>query len=60
MNILVCPYFIFYFKKSVNYYLNYVQLNEVTQHKVDYYSGDDFLKVFKEKNLPRFSNFKMI
>lgn len=38
-----------------------MQLNEVTQHKVDYYSGDDLLKVFKEKkNLPRFSNLKMI
>lgn len=53
MNILICSYLIFYLENSVNHYLNHVQLNEVTQHKIHYDYRDFFLKsskIFKFEN----------
>lgn len=48
------PIFFFYLEKSANHYLNYIELHEVAQNKIDYYAADDFLKFSGKKILQDF------
>lgn len=49
---------IFYLEKSVNHYFNYVQVNELIQYKIDYYSGDDFFKSLQWKKFSKIFKFE--
>lgn len=53
------PIFFFYLEKSANHYLNYIELHEVAQNKIDYYAADDFLKFSGKKILQDFQMWKL-
>lgn len=58
LNILICPFFS-YIEKTVNYYLNHVELNEVAQNRLLDWRWF-FFKVFRKESLTRFSVLKII